>query len=181
MGWLRSKRPDEAAGGPVDRLAAITPGVPGHCPACDGLGYIDNIDLGHRCQIQHCRDCGNRWEYLFDEAGAVVGLTELDEHGRPRSRNRIRPLRAPGAAPHPLAAPADTEAAAPNDEVVDVVADVIELAEERRADEAPGPPVHDVIDLRDPDPAMAATSTVEPASAPEHMSPAEWLRHSLRR
>ena len=64
--------------------------MPGHCPACDGLGYIDSIDIGHRYQIQHCKDCLHRWEYLFDGDGRVVGVTRLDEAGQPLTRSRIR-------------------------------------------------------------------------------------------
>src|SRR5690606_30271285 len=74
-----------------ERVALLRPGIPGRCPACDGLGYIDSIDIGHRYQIQHCKDCHQRWEYLFDGDGAVVGLTELDDAGRPVARSRIRP------------------------------------------------------------------------------------------
>lgn len=177
MGWLRSNRPEEAPGEPADRLAAITPGVPGHCPACDGLGYIDNIDLGHRYQIQHCKDCGHRWEYLFDEDGAVVGLTELDEHGQPRSRTRIRPLRATASAPDAAGEPAG--AAVVEGVEVEDVEDVVELVEEPAEADAPAPRVDDVIDLREPEPVPAAAPVADPV--PEQMSAAEWLRHSLRR
>ena len=93
MGWFRSKHADGGRGAPSfeDRLAQIGPGVPGRCPSCDGLGYIDSIDIGHRYQIQHCTVCQHRWEYLFDADGVVVGLTELDETGQPVSRSRVRP------------------------------------------------------------------------------------------
>lgn len=70
----------------------IRPGVPGRCPACEGLGYIDSIDIAHRYQIQHCTVCLHRWEYLFDAEGAVVGLTELDATGQPVTRSRVRPV-----------------------------------------------------------------------------------------
>lgn len=56
-------------------------GVPGRCPECDGFGYIDNIDMVHRYQRQHCRDCGHSWEFSFDEEGEVVG--EVDLTGSP--------------------------------------------------------------------------------------------------
>lgn len=106
MGWFRSAPADEGSGPPSfeDRLAQIGPGVPGHCPACDGVGYIDDIDIGHRYQIQHCKDCQHRWEYLFDGDGRVVGLTELDQDGRPVARSRIRPAASTSrlpAAPEP--------------------------------------------------------------------------------
>lgn len=47
--------------------AEPSPGVPGRCPECGGFGYIDNIDMVHRYQTQHCRDCGHIWEFSFDE------------------------------------------------------------------------------------------------------------------
>lgn len=165
MGWFRST-PSDGDGLPSieDRLASIGPGIPGRCPSCDGLGYIDSIDIAHRYQIQHCKDCGHRWEYLFDEEGTVVGLTELDASGQPVARTRVRPLRA--AVPEP-AVPAEQPLArteeppaerAPLVETFDAVGDDSDDVEAG----------DDVIDLRD-------------ASQPEHMSPAEWLRHSLQR
>lgn len=90
MGWFRSAPERRGDASSPDRLAQIGPGVPGHCPACDGLGYIESIDIGHRYQIQHCKDCLHRWEYLFDDDGTVVGLTELDPDGRPVTRSRVR-------------------------------------------------------------------------------------------
>jgi hypothetical protein len=122
--------------------------VPGRCPACDGLGYIDELDLGQRYQIQHCRECGHRWEYLFDADGTVVGLTRLDEAGQPVTRTRVRPRPLQAERPGP-------EEAAADDEVVDLRT----------------PPPED-IDLRAP--------AVDAAEA-RHMSPAEWLRHAIRR
>ncbi|HEX4903720.1 MAG TPA: hypothetical protein VFV42_12960 [Acidimicrobiales bacterium] len=167
MSWFRKSTQPEGAATPdtEDRLAAVGPGVPGRCPSCDGLGYIDTIDLGHRFQIQHCKDCGHRWEYLFDAEGRVVGLTELDEHGQPRSRTRVRPRPAPAgpAVPGP-ATGVEPEPAPP----------VEPPAAEGEADE-----VTEVIDLRDPvaEPTPAPTD----GAVPEEMSPAEWLRHALRR
>lgn len=93
MGWFRGTRTDDDEPVPSsyeERLAAVGPGIPGHCPACDGLGYIESIDIGHRYQIQHCKDCLHRWEYLFDGDGRVVGVTRLDEAGQPVTRSRIR-------------------------------------------------------------------------------------------
>ncbi len=99
MGWFRGTSTDGDGGADVDvdPLAQIGPGVPGHCPECDGLGYIDSIDIGHRYQIQHCKDCQHRWEYLFDGDGQVVGVTRLDETGQPVTRSRVRRF-APSAA-----------------------------------------------------------------------------------
>lgn len=153
MGWFRRTQPSGQGEPPSaeSRLARISPGVPGRCPACDGLGYIDSIDIGHRYQIQHCKDCQHRWEYLFDADGAVVGLTELDPAGRPLSRSRVRPL----------------HAAVPPEPEDDVVLDLRD----------PAPPVEAVADdARSPEvePAPAGTD-------PEHLSPAEWLRRSMPR
>jgi hypothetical protein len=149
MGWFRDReQPEEDATPSFEaRLAAIGPGVPGRCPACDGHGYIDRLDIGHKFQIQHCKDCGHRWEYLFDADGHVVGLTELDHAGQPVSRTRVR-------------RPA----------VVDA----------RSADEAGD----DVVDLRDPAPEPSPPTPPSPSTAPAeatHLSPAEWLRQSIRR
>jgi hypothetical protein len=132
MGLFRSRPPADGEGRPTpeERLAALGPGIPGRCPRCDGLGYIDSIDIGHRFQIQHCKECQHRWEYLFDAEGAVVGLTELDDTGQPLTRTRVRS--------------------------------------------------DDVIDLRDPAPAAEAEADDDEVPA-GHMSPAQWLRHSLRR
>lgn len=169
MGWFRSSRSprgDERAPSFEERLAAIEPGVPGHCPSCDGLGYIDELDIGRRYQIQHCKSCGHRWEYLFDADARVVGVTELDDQGRPVARMRVRNhvLLADVAADRP-AAPALVP---------------LEAAPEQAAPEQDG-----VIDLRDsPDPTVIdvrETAGEEPETGTGHMSPAEWLRHSLGR
>lgn len=187
MGWIRSNRSDDGPEGHADRLASIAPGVPGHCPACDGLGYIENIDLGHRYQIQHCKDCGHRWEYLFDRDGAVVGLTELDDRGQPRSRTRVRPLRASPGSPGTEAvedagthADGVTEAAegggtAPEEAASDADDALIDLVEEPAGDASARE--DEVIDLRAPVPVPPA----EAATRPEDMSPGEWLRHLLGR
>lgn len=163
MGLFRNSTQPE--GEPVatfeDRLAGIGPGVPGHCPSCDGLGYVDNLDIGHRFQIQHCKDCGHRWEYLFDAEGRVVGLTELDEGGQPVARMRIRPRAAAVAGTDPTPSEAEPEPEAD----VEAVPDVDEVA---AGDEAQ---VTDVIDLREP--AIDLTEA-------DQMSPAEWLRHVRR-
>jgi hypothetical protein len=158
MGLFRS-RPQvdhETRPTPEDRLASLGPGVPGRCPRCDGLGYIDSIDIGHRFQIQHCKDCAHRWEYLFDAEGAVVGLTELDGSGQPLTRTRVR-TRPLVDAPRP--------------------APTLPTTPKLPADPAPA---DDVLDLRDPAPAEPAADDEDVAPA-GHMSPAEWLRHSLRR
>ena len=154
MGWFRSTQEggDEALPSFEERLALIRPGVPGHCPACDGLGYIDSIDIGHRYQIQHCKDCLHRWEYLFDGDGLVVGLTELDQAGQPVARSRVRPLRA---------APAPPEVEVEVDDEPDVIVDL--------RDGTPAEPVEAVVGD-----AVETTEVTE-------LSPAEWLRRSLQR
>jgi hypothetical protein len=65
--------------------AAVEPGVPGRCPSCDGFGYIDHIDMVNRLQTQHCRDCAHRWEFSFDEAGAVVEVIDLTDSSQANS------------------------------------------------------------------------------------------------
>ena len=155
MGWFRRTRADRDGATPSfeDRLAQIGPGVPGRCPACDGLGYIDSIDIGHRYQIQHCKDCQHRWEYLFDGDGTVVGLTELDGDGRPVTRSRVRTSRdvpAAPATPTPVATPAPEPAPTIEPDVV--------------------------VDLRD----EVVEQTPRP-DEPTELTPAEWLRQSARR
>jgi hypothetical protein len=157
MGWFRGTRQDgqEPALSFEERLALVRPGVPGRCPECEGLGYIDSIDIGHRYQIQHCKDCLHRWEYLFDGDGVVVGLTELDPSGKPVARSRVRPLRAAPAATTPDPDPDPDPETAPADDEVEVV-----------------------VDLRDSE---AAEPEVADATGAEHLSPAEWLRRSAHR
>lgn len=138
----------------------ISPGVPGRCPACDGLGYIDSIDIGHRYQIQHCKDCAHRWEYLFDAEGTVVGLTELDDAGHPVARSRVRPLRAGPAA------------AAGPDEVDDEPDVILDLRDDAPAE----PDAADAPAVDDADDEVAAE-----ASDAGQLSPAEWLRRSVQR
>lgn len=160
MGWFRSTPPggDDDPPSLEARLEQIGPGIPGRCPACDGMGYIDSLDIGHRYQIQHCKDCLHRWEYLFDADGTVVGLTELDEAGRPVERSRVRPLRAPTPAELPSSpTPPPPTAGEPD---------------------GGGDDEDVVLDLRDAPPAEAPE--VE-RTDPKHLSPAEWLRRPLHR
>ncbi|MFP5578142.1 MAG: hypothetical protein ACLGIZ_07865 [Acidimicrobiia bacterium] len=131
MAWFRSAARDEGTPSPSfeERLAQISPGVPGRCPACDGLGYLDNIDIAHRYQIQHCKDCLHRWEYLFDDHGKVVGLTELDADGRPVTRSRVRPTRpAPVLPTEPAPVDAGNEIVDVRDEAV-AAPDELDLTE----------------------------------------------------
>jgi hypothetical protein len=75
----------EPAPQPAPKAAAVQAGVPGRCPSCDGFGYIDHIDMVNRIQTQHCRDCAHRWEYSFDEAGAVTEVIDLTDSAQARS------------------------------------------------------------------------------------------------
>ncbi|MFP5320661.1 MAG: hypothetical protein ACLGIC_02330 [Acidimicrobiia bacterium] len=193
MGLFRSKGSeggDRRTATVEERLAAIQPGAPGHCPSCDGLGYIDNLDIGGRFQIQHCKDCGHRWEYLFDADGQVVGLTELDDEGQPvaRMRVRTRPLvadRRTAPAEPPVEAPAEPPVEAsvepPVEASVDEPAPLLHVGQIADAvDDADD----DVLDLRDPAPTAEAAADVEvddAESTPEQMSAAEWLRHAVGR
>jgi DnaJ-class molecular chaperone len=36
--------------------------LPNVCPACDGSGYLDHINLVRETKTQTCQDCGHRWE-----------------------------------------------------------------------------------------------------------------------
>jgi hypothetical protein len=42
-------------------------GYPTRCPACHGRGYVDQIDLSHRRQFEHCIACGLKWQSSEDE------------------------------------------------------------------------------------------------------------------
>ncbi len=82
MGFFR-KKPSGAvlevpqrASQPAEHRAAVHAGVPGRCPECDGFGYIDHIDMTHRFQSQHCRECNHAWEFTFDDEGDVLDLTD---------------------------------------------------------------------------------------------------------
>ena len=73
---------DRHEGSEADRRPPITPGTPGHCPACDGLGFVDRADIELHVQYQRCRDCGQRWEYRFDADGTLLEII-LDARGGP--------------------------------------------------------------------------------------------------
>ena len=161
MGLFRRRKQVEAPSS-GERLATIEPGVPGRCPRCDGFGYLDHLDLVDGYQLQHCRDCGNRWEYRFDADGHVLDLTEdvgrepfhVDlpdadalEAAIPTPHPRDR-----GPAPDPIATDAGTATEADDD-----------------------PAVHDVVDLTGQVPGhVEATASAEPQ--PE--SAADWLRRT---
>lgn len=106
-----------------ERFAAITPGVPGRCPECDGFGYIDHADLVSHTQVQHCRDCSHRWEYRFDAAGNLLEIDDLRDPGTPPERIRYIDLTEHGPAPVQQPTVSTTAAgheAAPTDDPADV-------------------------------------------------------------
>ena len=36
-------------------------GSASRCTACNGIGYLDHIDMVRRVMHQHCVDCGHTW------------------------------------------------------------------------------------------------------------------------
>jgi hypothetical protein len=40
---------------------ALEPGMPAPCPACDGPGFLDLIDVRRRRQHERCTACGTSW------------------------------------------------------------------------------------------------------------------------
>ncbi len=192
MGWFRSTSSGGDTDGTeslTDRLSQIAPGVPGRCPACDGLGYIDSIDIGHRFQIQHCKECGHRWEYVFDDDGAVVELIEQDDDGESVHTTRLvfeadhletgpvavdpEPDLAPGSAsaPEPEASPApEPRRPLRAERQVDDRARSVTPRDEAGAND------DRTIDLR-----TTAVDEVQDDDDVHAKSPAEWLRHSIGR
>lgn len=87
MGLFRRRKTVDLTEGPstgspdaggAGHESAVHVGVPGRCPTCHGFGYIDKIDMRHRFQRQHCRECGHVWEFSFDEEGAVLDVTDIE-------------------------------------------------------------------------------------------------------
>lgn len=72
-----------------EHKAAVHAGVPGRCPTCDGFGYIDHIDMVNRYQRQHCRACGHKWEFSFDDEGDVIDLTDLEVGSLERAKTSL--------------------------------------------------------------------------------------------
>lgn len=92
---LRYGDPDAADHPHHARYANIALGSPGRCPECETFGRIDHEDLLGRWQNQHCPRCGTRWEYRFDEDGAIAEVVGLDVDAR---ADVVLDLRAPDAA-----------------------------------------------------------------------------------
>lgn len=59
---------DQVAPAPKQRW-----GMPGRCPECSGVGYLDGISMATRTMFQHCTECGHKWEttqaQLAEQAG----------------------------------------------------------------------------------------------------------------
>ena len=41
---------------------ALEFGFPTPCPACEGPGYLDGIDVNEGVMYQHCPSCWTKWE-----------------------------------------------------------------------------------------------------------------------
>lgn len=132
-----------------DRFAAITPGVPGRCPECDGFGYIDHADLVSHTQVQHCRDCSHRWEYRFDAAGNLLEIGDIRNPGTPPKRIRYIDLTEDGLAPAQRPTVATTAGGHPADPT------------DAHTDDATDDATDEIVDVTD---------------ATYRKSPAQWLR-----
>jgi len=68
---------DLAAAEPVIDLAEAAPkqrwGLPGRCPECSGVGYLDGISMATRTMFQHCTECGHKWETTQAELAEQAG------------------------------------------------------------------------------------------------------------
>jgi hypothetical protein len=42
-------------------------GRAGRCPRCDGIGYLDHLDMVRRVMHQHCVECEGTWQTLEEE------------------------------------------------------------------------------------------------------------------
>ena len=66
MGLFERKKEQQQEAQVIDLTERRRPrqrwGQPGRCPACNGIGYLDHIDLVGRFMIQHCTECNHRWE-----------------------------------------------------------------------------------------------------------------------
>ncbi len=162
--------------------ATITQGVPGRCPECGGFGYIDHLDLVHRSQVQHCRQCRHRWEYRFDEDGELVEMLDLRTPGARVHKVRVgdvtdpvppaEPATVPPAEPAPTPVTPTVEVIDDSDDIDDDVLDLTEL--ESSAEPAAETPA-------DEETPADTGPQVEAATAPESddvyaKSPGEWLR-----
>ena len=46
-------------------------GQPGRCPECNGVGYLDHIDMIDRIMYQHCTECMHRWAITESELAPI--------------------------------------------------------------------------------------------------------------
>ena len=66
MGFFKTRRSEPSAR-PQEKAEF---GAATRCPQCNGLGFLDQIDLIDRIQFQHCVECGH--EYTTSEADILA-------------------------------------------------------------------------------------------------------------
>jgi hypothetical protein len=67
--WERLHKDEVAASGPsvLEAMARAEErrevwGRPSRCPRCNGVGYLDRVDLVDRVQYEHCTECFHKWQ-----------------------------------------------------------------------------------------------------------------------
>ena len=58
---LRRRDDDEEFIDLTERLG-LNIGEPWRCPECNGRGYVDHVDVADGSGLQHCLDCGAKYE-----------------------------------------------------------------------------------------------------------------------
>lgn len=60
---LRRRRDDEDTDyiNLTERLG-LNIAEPHRCPECDGRGYVDHVDVADGSSLQHCLECGVKYE-----------------------------------------------------------------------------------------------------------------------
>lgn len=73
MGLFPKKAADRAIdlAGAQAELRRQRWGQPGRCPSCNGVGYLDHIDLIDRIMYQHCTECMHRWSVNESELASI--------------------------------------------------------------------------------------------------------------
>jgi hypothetical protein len=88
MSWLaRSSRPEPVRAAPKPPPQSRL-GEPGTCPECRGQGFLDHIDLTHRRQIQHCKECGHRWTIALPDHDPEPAFIDLNYPAKARRAER---------------------------------------------------------------------------------------------